>query len=119
MSHEEAPPSHVITVPRGTPVYALPVVVDGQEMEQYIFGEGARDDIPVAGDDATVDAESLFGAWADLDRDVVADELDQIRHDSPPTPPFEFPGEEDSYPRAGEVRDGPTQTDDMNPKDCN
>jgi hypothetical protein len=65
MPHEHTPPNYVITAPKGTPVYALPIVVNGQEMEQYDFGEGARDDIPVTSDDS--DIKSLFGVWADLD----------------------------------------------------
>ena len=88
LRYEDTSPSHVITVSKGTPVYIVPIVVDGQEMEQYVFGEDALDTIPVASDDP--DALSLFGVWSDLHWDVVADELDQLRHDSPPTPPFEF-----------------------------
>src|SRR5712691_8789695 len=36
------------------------------------------------------DACCLAGVWSDLDWEQAADELDRIRHESRPTPPFEL-----------------------------
>jgi hypothetical protein len=39
---------------------------------------------------AIKDTLALAGAWSDLDFEEMLDTFDHIRHDSKPTPPFEF-----------------------------
>jgi hypothetical protein len=36
------------------------------------------------------DALSVIGAWSDMDWDELAESLDRIRHESPPTPPIDI-----------------------------
>ena len=68
------------------PLIGVVVVEGGREVVRYFAG-----DVPVAddsSDEVLADALSLAGAWSDLEWEQAAEELDRIRHATPPTPPL-------------------------------
>jgi hypothetical protein len=58
---------------------------DGTEVVRYSTDEAAADQATPGSVDAAL---SVIGAWSDLDFDEMLDQLDRIRHESPPTPPL-------------------------------
>ena len=60
----------------------------GKEIVRY-FSEETQADRAVS-DDATQTALDSAGAWSDLSWEETEKELDRIRHESKPTPPFEL-----------------------------
>jgi hypothetical protein len=59
---------------------------DGVEVIRYFANnEDARSALPSG---TKRDALSLAGAWRDLDWETMADALDRIRHESPPSAPL-------------------------------
>jgi hypothetical protein len=73
------------------PLIAVFFNIDGEEVVRYFTSEEEAD----AAITPEMRAESLaaIGAWSDLDLDELLDDLDRIRHSSPPTPPIEFDDE--------------------------
>jgi len=71
----------------------IPFEEQGQEVVRYFAREEEADqavaDQAVA-DQEVQDALSLAGAWSHLDWDDMLETLDQIRHESKPTPPIEL-----------------------------
>lgn len=70
------------------PLVGIVAEEDGQQIVRY-----SAQDLP--GDTATVADGKLravlavIGGWSDLDWDALAEDLDRLRHESPPTPPIE------------------------------
>src|ERR671932_53908 len=69
------------------PLIGIPVEVDGQQQVRYFADEAAADAARLPS--VTQDALGVIGAWSDLDWDEMVEELDRIRHASPPTPPID------------------------------
>jgi hypothetical protein len=63
------------------------LIEDGEEVTHYFVEDASADSIPPP--DVTQAALDAIGAWSDLDWDEMEQALDRIRHESPPTPPFE------------------------------
>ena len=66
-------------------------VVSGPAEERvvcYTIGDPV-DDPATDADQRLQRALAVVGAWRDLDWDEFADDLDRLRHESPPTPPIE------------------------------
>jgi len=68
------------------PLIGIPVEIDGKEAVCYFFSEAEADEALASPDGK--DALSLAGAWSDLRWDDVAEALDRIRHESPPSKPI-------------------------------
>jgi hypothetical protein len=76
------------TVRRDQPLIGIPDSEDGQEVTRYFVDEEAAD---AASSGRSIErALSLAGAWEAIDSDDALEELDRIRHQSKPTPPFEL-----------------------------
>ena len=80
-------PERSITAHSSEPLVAVFVEEDGEELVRY-FPETAAD--TTVSDDAVRAALAAIGSCSDLDWDRWADELDRLRHESPPTPPIEL-----------------------------
>ena len=80
-------PERSLTMRSTEPLVAVFVEEDGEEAVRYFAGDVPAE--PAQTDDAIADALSLAGAWSDLDWQEIVEELDRIRHASPPTPPIE------------------------------
>jgi hypothetical protein len=73
-------------VPSNQPLIGVFLREHGRDVVRYFAEEEAAD--AALPPDATENALSLAGAWSDLDWDVMQEELDRIRHESPPSPPI-------------------------------
>lgn len=80
-------PTKSLTVTPDRPLIGIFDVENGVEVVRYFAVADERD--PAAVVQSIEEARSLAGAWADLDWQEALDELDRIRHDSPPTPPID------------------------------
>ncbi len=89
---ERLHPSTSFDVAGSQPLIGIPVQENGHQVVRYFVDEQAADQAlakqrPHAG-------QRLFGAWKtidpDLDWEALADELDEIRHESRPTPPIDL-----------------------------
>lgn len=69
------------------PLIGVLVEEEGEELVRY-FSEEPEADIVAA--DATRAALNLAGAWSDLDWDEIEEELNRIRHETPPSPPLDL-----------------------------
>jgi hypothetical protein len=69
------------------PLIGIVLIEDGEEVTRY-FDDEAEADASVAAQTAA-DARALAGAWSDLDWEEMVEELDNIRHANPPTPPID------------------------------
>ncbi len=76
------------TLSGNQPLIGIPFEENGKEVVRY-FSEETQADKAVS-DDATQTALNLAGAWSDLSWEEMEKELDRIRHESKPTPPFEL-----------------------------
>ncbi len=76
------------TLSGNQPLIGIPFEENGKEVVRY-FSEETQADKAVS-DDATQTALDLAGAWSDLSWEEMEKELDRIRHESKPTPPFEL-----------------------------
>ena len=76
-----------LTVPSDRPLIGILVEEENQEVTRY-FMDDAGTDAAVAAE-AAARARALAGAWSDLNWEEMVDELDRIRHDTPPTPPID------------------------------
>ena len=70
----------------GQPLIGVMTEDQGIEVVRYFTEEAAADRVLV--EDTTQAALALAGAWSDLAWDELAQALDRIRHESPPTPPL-------------------------------
>jgi hypothetical protein len=78
---------HGIAAPSSQPLVG--VFLDDESDEVAYFVDDAA--TPAADlSPGARDALSVIGAWSDLDWDALTDELDRIRHASPPTPPVDL-----------------------------
>ncbi len=68
------------------PLIAVAVETDGVEEVHYFVDEAAAD--AALGQAAQKAPIKLAGVWSDLDPDAMLDSLDQLRHESKPTPPL-------------------------------
>lgn len=68
------------------PLIGVPLQEDDQEVVRYFADESEAD--AALPQDAIQQALGLVGAWSDLDWEEAEAELDQIRHQSQPTPPI-------------------------------
>jgi len=75
-----------VVVEEGSEPVAVSVEENGRRV-LYVFADDAtaRSVLP----ETTRDALSLIGAWSDLDWDAMVEELDRIRHATPPSPPVD------------------------------
>jgi hypothetical protein len=70
----------------GQPLIGVMTEEQGIEVVRYFTKEADADRALVG--DITQAALALAGAWNDLAWDELAQALDRIRHESPPTPPL-------------------------------
>ncbi len=68
------------------PLIALIFEENGQEVVRYFADDAAADAAAPA--DSIQAARDLAGAWSDLDWEEMSEALDQIRHQTPPSPPL-------------------------------
>ena len=81
-------PTPSFTLTGNQPLIGIPFEENGKEVVRY-FSEETQADNAVS-DDATQTALGLAGAWSDLSWEETEKELDRIRHQSKPTPPFKL-----------------------------
>lgn len=74
------------TVPSDQPLIGVLLHEHDRDIVRYFTEEEAAD--AALPPDSTDDALRLAGAWSDLDWDEMEEELDRIRHQSPPSPPI-------------------------------
>jgi len=79
-------PERSITARADEALVAVFAEVDGREVVRYFPVDQADDGLT---DDVLQAALAAIGSSADLDWEAWADELDRIRHESPPTPPID------------------------------
>jgi hypothetical protein len=79
-------PNPGIVADRDEPVFAIPILVNGQERELFITASEYEESFP----ESVGRALELAGAWSDLDWEEMAESLDRIRHESIPTPPIDL-----------------------------
>jgi len=84
---EEHTGAQSLVVRDDQPLIGVIVEEDGEEVTRYFTDEEAAR--AAQGDTGTRAALRVVGAWADLDWEETARELDRIRHESKPTPPIE------------------------------
>jgi hypothetical protein len=68
------------------PLIGVMTEEQGHEVVRYFTREQDADQVLV--EDTTQAALALAGVWSDLAWDELAQALDRIRHESPPTPPL-------------------------------
>lgn len=88
----EVPPDrHQGLTTRGRqPLIGIPVGNGADEAVRYFTSEEAADRA-LSHDQSNIQlALSAIGSWSDLDFDEMLDALDQIRHQSKPTPPIDL-----------------------------
>jgi hypothetical protein len=89
MAEPQRFPGPGLTVGRKQMLFAVPVDEHGHEVVRY-FTDQADGNSDVE-DEGVRQALSVIGAWSDLDWEQALDELDRIRHASPPTPLIDEP----------------------------
>lgn len=90
MSELHPRPHPSMTVRADQPLIGVIRQRNGQDVVEYFVDEADAD--AASGQDRRQRALGLLGAWSHLDHsDDFLDELDQIRHQSTPTPPIELP----------------------------
>lgn len=88
MTKREFPHPAGLTTRPDQPLIGVVVEEHGQEVVRYFAGEAEAD--AAISDEAVQEALNLAGAWSDLDWEELETALDQIRHESKPTPPIEL-----------------------------
>jgi hypothetical protein len=68
------------------PIVAIFADEEGDDVVRYVLEDGAGAAVQ---DEATRAALAAIGSCGDLDWNTWAEALDQIRHQSPPTPPID------------------------------
>ncbi len=80
-------PSRGIIARSDQPLAAIFVADDSDEVRYFVDDPAGPATEPSADAQAAL---SAIGAWSDLDWEALADDLDRIRHASPPTPPIDL-----------------------------
>lgn len=75
-----------LTLRSDQPLIGVVLIEDGQEVVRYFSDENEADAVVAA--QASSNVRDLAGVWSDLDWEKMVAELDQIRHESTPTPPM-------------------------------
>ncbi len=87
MSELQPNPPHSFSVRSDQPLIGV-IVQEGEEEIVRYFTDDQQVDQAVR-QRPIQRAQSLAGAWQDLDWEPVLDELDRIRHESRPAPPID------------------------------
>jgi hypothetical protein len=82
-----SPPAR-ITVREDQGLVGIAVAENGHQATIFFADEDEADE--AFGDAGVQAALQAIGAWADLDWDEAVEELDRIRHASPPSPPLDL-----------------------------
>ncbi len=87
MAHDpQPPPTHGFVARADQPLIAVPLGEDNGEVG-YFTDEREADAAAAA---TTLErALAVIGAWEEIDSPDALDQLDRIRHESPPTPPID------------------------------
>jgi hypothetical protein len=80
--------THVLQNQTQSPLIGIIVQEQGKEVVRYFTDEKAAD--AAVSQRTTQDALAVIGAWDDLDWEKTVAALDQIRHESKPTPPIKL-----------------------------
>ncbi len=88
MAERRGPTTAGLIVREDQGLVGIVVAENGHQATQFFTDESEAK--PGRVDAGTRAALRAIGAWADLDWDEAVAELDQIRHQSKPTPPFEL-----------------------------
>ncbi|HYI16788.1 MAG TPA: hypothetical protein VEX37_15430 [Thermomicrobiales bacterium] len=75
-----------LLVSLGQALIAIPLEIDGREVECY-FADEESADAAISEDDLAL-AMDAIGAWSDLDWDELEGALERNRHANTPTPPI-------------------------------
>lgn len=89
MAAERQPPPPLQVVVRGDQALIGLMEREGSAEVTRYFTQEDEADAAVTDDDIRA-ALSTIGAWSDLDWDEMEAALDQLRHESRPTPPIEL-----------------------------
>lgn len=90
---ESAHPSEGLTTRRGRPLIGIPTLEGSEEVVRPVASEDEADRAFARSRASIERALGLAGAWKHLDDEGgpdMLDELDRMRHESKPTPPFEL-----------------------------
>ena len=88
-----AQPLEGLTTRRDQPLIGVPTKVGEEEVVRYFTSEEEADQALSKDRDSIQRALSLAGAWKHIDEEDGPDmleELDRMRHETKPTPPFEL-----------------------------
>lgn len=86
MTHSQLDPNSSFLIRSDQPLIGVLVEENGEEMVRYFSEEPEPNTI--ASQSVTQDAIRLAGAWSDLDWEELEQELNRIRHETPPSPPL-------------------------------
>jgi hypothetical protein len=86
MTHQQIQEFTSVPADPGQPLIGVMTEEQGREVVRYFTAEQDADRVMV--EDTTQAALALAGAWSDLEWDELAQALERIRHESPPTPPL-------------------------------
>ena len=84
---------HELTTRRGQPLIGVPTGEGVEEVVRYFTSEEEADEALAKDKTSIQRALSLAGAWKHIDDEGgpdMLDELDRMRHETKPTPPFEL-----------------------------
>ncbi len=93
MPEVPAQPHQELTTRRDQPLIGVPTRVGEEEVVRYFTSEEEADTALSRDKDSIQGALSLAGAWKHIDEEDGPDmleELDRMRHETKPTPPFEL-----------------------------
>ena len=86
MTYQQIQEFTSVQVDSGQPLIGVITEEQGIEVVRYFTKEADADRALI--EDTTEAALALAGVWSDLAWDELAQALDRIRHESPPTPPL-------------------------------
>lgn len=84
----QATPQPIFSTRGKQPLISIPVEENGEEVTYY-FNSYKEADAFTKKQGSVEKALDAAGSWSDLNFDDMLDELDRIRHESKPTPPFD------------------------------
>jgi hypothetical protein len=87
MAERQSSQSPSFFVPQDQALIGVVIRQHGREVTRFFADEAEADTALTPS--ATDDALHLAGSWDDLSWDELAEGLDRIRHDTPPSPPLE------------------------------
>ena len=88
MTKQQTPSAAHLTVREDQGLIGVVTILDGQPATEFFADDGETEETATDAEMRT--ALGAIGVWADLDWDAAVDELDQIRHQSTPTPPLDL-----------------------------